>query len=435
MLAGELRTYRIDKRYYRSDGQLLWARLSVSLVRDGDDEPLYFISQIEDISERKRFEGQLQYLADHDTLTGLFNRRRFEEELERELATAERYGTRAAVLAIDLDNFKYINDSLGHSAGDDLIASVGTALRNAPAPHRHRWPGSAATSSPCCCRAPTRHEAMRVAEGLLDAIRSLDPSGWGGRRATVTASVGVAPFDAGSKLTAEELLVEADIAMYDAKEAGRDRAVAYEPGEERQERMQARMTWAERIREALERDASCCTRSRSSSLNGDPKPRYELLVRMLGEQGDLIPPASFLAIAERFDLSRRSTASSSSTRSRLLAEQQRAGNDICFEVNLSAKSVMDPELPGLIAGELRGGRRRRARALHRDHRDRGDRQHRPRQALRPRAGASSAASSPSTTSAPASRRSTTSSTSASTTSRSTASSSRTCSRAARTSWW
>ena len=115
-----------DKRYYRSDGQLVWARLSVSLVRDDKGEPLYFISQIEDISERKRFEGQLQYLADHDALTGLFNRRRFEEELTRELATAERYGSGAAVLAIDLDNFKYINDSLGHSAGDDLIASVGS---------------------------------------------------------------------------------------------------------------------------------------------------------------------------------------------------------------------------------------------------------------------------------------------------------------------
>ena len=352
VLAGELRTYQMDKRYYRADGRLLWARLSVSLVRDGDDRPLYFISQIEDISERKRFEGQLQYLADHDTLTGLFNRRRFEEELERELATAERYGSRAAVLAIDLDNFKYINDSLGHSAGDDLIASVGATLlaRLRRSDVLARLGGDEfAVLLP---RAGA-DEAMRVAESLLAAIRALDPAGWGGRRATVTASVGVAPFHADSKqLTAEELLVEADIAMYDAKEAGRNRAVAYEPGEERQERMQARMTWAERIREALERERFVLHAQPVVSLNGDPKPRFELLVRMLSEQGELIPPASFLAIAERFDLIQEIDRFVVMRAIALLAEQQRAGNDVALEVNLSAKSVMDPELPGVIAAEL-----------------------------------------------------------------------------------
>ncbi|HEY6779686.1 MAG TPA: EAL domain-containing protein [Thermoleophilaceae bacterium] len=351
VLAGELRTYRIDKRYYRSDGRLLWTRLSVSLVRNGDDEPLYFIAQIEDISERKRFEGQLQHLADHDALTGLFNRRRFEEELARELATAERDGSHAAVLAIDLDNFKYINDSLGHSAGDELIARVGTALRG-----RLRRTDVLARLGgdefAVLLPRADADEAMRVAEGLLAAIRALDPAGWGGRRATVTASIGVAPFDASSTLTAEELLVEADIAMYDAKEAGRGRAVAYRPGEERQQRMQARMTWAERIREALEHERFVLHAQPVVALNGDLKPRYELLVRMLSEQGELIPPASFLTVAERFDLVQEIDRFVITRAIALLAEQQRAGNDVCFEVNLSAKSVVDPEFPGLIAAEL-----------------------------------------------------------------------------------
>ena len=195
----------------------------------------------------------------------------FEEELARELATAERYGSCAAVLAIDLDNFKYINDSLGHSVGDELIASVGTALRT-----RLRRTDVLARLGgdefAVLLPRADADEAMSVAESLLVAIRSLDPSTWGGRRATVTASVGVAPFDASSTLTAEELLVEADIAMYDAKEAGRGRAVAYEPGEERQERMQTRMTWAERIREALEQRRFVLHAQPVVALNGDPSP-------------------------------------------------------------------------------------------------------------------------------------------------------------------
>ena len=109
-------------------------------------------------------------------------------------------------------------------------------------------------------------------------------------------------FDAASQLTAEELLVEADIAMYDAKEAGRDRAVLYDAAEDREERMLSRMTWADRIRDALADDAfvlyaqPCCRSAATRS------PRSELLLRMLGEDGDVIPPGSFLYIAERFDL-------------------------------------------------------------------------------------------------------------------------------------
>ena len=120
-------------------------------MRGSDGEPLHRLVQIQDVSERKRFEGQLRYLADHDPLTGLFNRRRFAQELERELASARRYKTGGALLVIDLDNFKYMNDSAGHAAGDELIRAVAkvfkTKLRATDYLAR-----LGATSSRCSCR-------------------------------------------------------------------------------------------------------------------------------------------------------------------------------------------------------------------------------------------------------------------------------------------
>jgi len=129
LMSAEVSRLAAETRVLDAADEVVWISLSTSLVRGADGEPLYRVAHLEDLTERKRFEGQLQYLADHDSLTGLFNRRRFESELGRELSAARRHGTGAPVLALDLDNFKYINDALGHSAGDELIACVARAMK------------------------------------------------------------------------------------------------------------------------------------------------------------------------------------------------------------------------------------------------------------------------------------------------------------------
>jgi diguanylate cyclase (GGDEF)-like protein/PAS domain S-box-containing protein len=352
VIDGRVSAYRTEKRYIHSDGHVVPVDLSSTVVRDGDGQPVHVLTQVQDITERKRFQGQLQYLADHDSLTGLFNRRRFEEELTRELASAERYEGRLAVLAIDLDDFKYINDSLGHSIGDELIMRVGEALRT-----RLRRSDVLARlgGDEFAVILPRIDEqtARDVTEGLLEAVGGVDLVGLGARGGgKVSASVGIAMFESGSKVTAEELLVEADIAMYDAKEAGRARAVIYDATEDRQERMLSRMTWADRIREALVNNAFVLYSQPVMSLRGDPVARCELLLRMLGENGDVIPPGSFLYIAERFDLIQDIDRWVVSRAIEILAEQQATGREVVLCVNLSAKSVTDPRLPDHIAAEL-----------------------------------------------------------------------------------
>ncbi|MBA3748444.1 MAG: PAS domain S-box protein, partial [Solirubrobacterales bacterium] len=128
LVNSEISSSSDEKRYLRPDGSVVWVSRSVTLVRDADGQPLHFLDQIQDITERRRFEIELRHLADHDPLTGLLNRRRFEQELDRHVAEVARYGPSGALLVLDLDHFKYVNDALGHHAGDELILSVAAIL-------------------------------------------------------------------------------------------------------------------------------------------------------------------------------------------------------------------------------------------------------------------------------------------------------------------
>ncbi len=130
LLAGKADRYSMEKRYFTASGYQVWVNLSVSIVRDQGGRPLHFISHIEDISARKDLQARLRRLADHDPLTELCNRRRFEEELHSQLARCRRYGEQAALLMIDLDRFKAVNDTHGHAAGDDMLKAVASALQD-----------------------------------------------------------------------------------------------------------------------------------------------------------------------------------------------------------------------------------------------------------------------------------------------------------------
>jgi diguanylate cyclase (GGDEF)-like protein/PAS domain S-box-containing protein len=128
LLAGEISAYQAEKRYFNAAGETMSAILSVSLVRDRDENPLHFVVQIQDISERKRLEEHLRHLADHDPLTGLRNRRLFEHDLRLQIGRCQRYGEQAALMVIDLDGFKQVNDRHGHKVGDDALKAVAHTL-------------------------------------------------------------------------------------------------------------------------------------------------------------------------------------------------------------------------------------------------------------------------------------------------------------------
>ena len=408
LVAGDAPEVRLEKRYMHHDGHPICALLHASVVRDQGGRPLYAVVQVVDITERKRFEGQLQYLADHDPLSGLFNRRRFEAELERGVTFARRYGHAGALLVIDLDNFKYVNDTYGHAVGDELIGRVGTALRE-----RLRETDVLARLGGdefgVLLPRATLPEARTVATDILRVMRDEAYVEVCERRVRATASVGVAAVDPSAELTPQELLVEADLAMYEAKETGRDR-VGLVDGADHQARMSARLSWSERIRDALEHDGFVPFQQPILDLRTGTIGRHELLLRMEGEGGDLIPPGAFLYVAERFGQIQALDRWVIARAVEILAEWRGGGEEPALEVNLSGASITDEAVLEFVASEVDERRDRPLEADLRGHGDRRDRQRRARAPLRRAPRRVSAASSRSTTSAPASAPSTTSST-------------------------
>jgi diguanylate cyclase (GGDEF)-like protein/PAS domain S-box-containing protein len=220
---GEIDRYSMEKRYRTAGHNQIWVNLSVSMVRDGAGEPLHYVSQIEDITDRKRLEEQLHWLADHDSLTRLWNRRRFDEELRRQVSRCQRYAERAALLLIDLDDFKPVNDHHGHKVGDDLLIEISAALKT-----RLRDTDSIARIGGDEFAALVTNVSPDQAETLAEAITEVIGETQveaEGQAVSVGASVGVALIDE-DPAHQLDVFVRADKAMYRAKgsKAGSDLA-------------------------------------------------------------------------------------------------------------------------------------------------------------------------------------------------------------------
>jgi len=342
LLRGKLPSYQVEKRYRHAWGHHLWVLLTVSLVRDQRGEPLYLVSQVQDISERKELATRLEYVIDHDFLTGLFNRRRFQQELAREVERMSRYGTEGAVLMIDLDNFKNVNDAFGHKAGDDLLRGVAGALR-----HRMRQTDVLARVGgdefAMLLPETDADQAQIVAEGIVKTL-GRQVAVLGEQTIHITASVGFALFDG---LKAAELLEFADLAMYAAKAAGRNRVAAHRSGE-RSDKV-SRRTEVELIRTALEEDRMLLYCQPILDLKENEVCQYELLLRLRADAGaEPLSPSSFLYVAERFNLIQEIDCWVARQAIELIAEYGRAGLRLKLHVNLSGKSIGDPRVAEVI---------------------------------------------------------------------------------------
>jgi diguanylate cyclase (GGDEF)-like protein/PAS domain S-box-containing protein len=344
LVAGDSPRSKTQLRLRTADGSSVWTEVTVS--RDGEIEPVAFVYQMQDVSEPREVEGRLEYLLDHDYLTGLFNRHRFQQELDREIARHRRFGTGGAVLMLDLDGFKAVNDRFGHAAGDELLRGLSAEMRE-----RSRATDVVARLGgdefALLLPGVTLGEAESVAATLLGVIRH-HVSTLGSERAHVTGSVGIALFD---HLGDVELLALADAAMYAAKEAGRDHYMAFSSGDAPTNSRQ--IGEANALRRALEDDRFVLYCQPVYDLAARRIDQYELLIRMQGEaDGDLIAPNAFLYAAERFGQITAIDCWVVSQAVSLIAAEERRGRHTTLAVNLSGHSIGHPELSSHIDREL-----------------------------------------------------------------------------------
>jgi diguanylate cyclase (GGDEF)-like protein len=301
--------------------------------------------------ELRRSRDTLEHLANHDPLTDLPNRRSLEASLNRMVASCQERDMHGAVVVIDLDGFKYVNDSRGHAVGDLLLIRVGELLRQTLRP-RDVLGRLGGDEFAVLITDTSPEEAELVVQRLLEALRTGVLLIDGGRAVRTTASIGLAVFGPGTWVSGEQLLVDADIAMYDAKEAGRDRLALSSGSDPHQIELRERHTWLERVREALEHDRFVLHGQPILDLATGEVARHELLLRMVADDGSLVMPGAFLGLAERGGVIggidrwvlRRAFA--------MLREAQQSGQQPCFSVNLSGPSVGDPEVLALIEAEL-----------------------------------------------------------------------------------
>ncbi|MCW3014431.1 MAG: hypothetical protein JWO02_1523 [Solirubrobacterales bacterium] len=297
LLAKELRAHDAELRLVRPSGQVVWTAVSTALVLDADARPQHFLTQVQDVSARRRAEAQLPYLTDHDPLTGLLNRRAFERSLQEHLTRVRRYGVNGAVLVVDVDGCSAVNDRLGRSGGDEVIVEVAHALRSRlrASDLLARFGGD---EFAILLPQANLEQALVVGGALVDAVRGTRRPADG---QAVTVSIGVALVDRPEQ-RGDELLIDADLAMYDAKETGRDRVHASRTAPTDLPRMRAVGSDAQQVREAIRQDRLVLFAEPIIDLRTGYVVQLELLLRIRGEEGDLQVPASFMAVAERHGL-------------------------------------------------------------------------------------------------------------------------------------
>ena len=348
-----LGTISAEKRYIHADGTPFWVQVtSTPVPRPDGGPPEYCVAQIVDISERRRFEAQLHYLADHDPLTGLHNRRAFEAELERVVEQSRESGSCGALLALDLDGFKVVNDRFGHAVGDELVAQIGGLLRQSvrETDFVSRIGGDEFAIILHDCGTA---EAIATSEKVLDAVRTRGTVVTQQATAHVTTSVGIAVYGPGSDTSGAELAVEADIAMYDAKAEGRNGFVVYAPDGRSRVELTQRDSWFSRLRRALDDDRFELYAQRIVPISGAGLDRYELLLRLRDDAGELVPPGAFIFNAERFDLIGEIDRWVLGQAIRLLNMHHAAGNDFSLSVNLSGHTMNDLSLASDLAELLK----------------------------------------------------------------------------------
>ena len=310
------------------------------LVENTGDEELDSIIEALNITinaVRER-DNSLRRMAEYDSLTGLANRSYFMTELEGEVSRMTRKEKSSALFFVDLDQFKYVNDTLGHAAGDRLLTQVGKALktRMRDSDLIARFGGDEFT---VLARDIDSKNAASLADSLLSMLQEMRFIE-GETSLHVHCSIGLTMIDS-RRFSAEEFLAQADMACHQAKTRGRNRVSIYKEGEGEQGKMAADMSWSQSILDALDNDRFVLHYQPIVGSDRDKTERYEVLIRLRGKGRELIAPNAFISSAERFGLMSKIDSWVIRNAIDSLAEKRATGRNVQFFINLSGHVFKD----------------------------------------------------------------------------------------------
>jgi len=285
----------------RRDGSSLTIKLTSAPVRDRNKDIIGSVLVFQDISKSRELERELTYQASHDPITGLLNRREFEHRLAELIKEARVDGEHHVICYVDLDQFKIVNDTCGHNAGDELLrqlsALLAESLRGSDTLARLGGDEFGVLLRNC-----TTERGVAIANELRRRIEEFRFT-WDARTFSVGASIGLAGISQHAE-SATELMSMADAACYAAKDAGRNRVHVHTPDDAEIEERWGQMQWASRIQEAIDEDRLRLYSQPIVPADGSTAAlrHFEIFVRMIGHDGEMVPPGAFIPAAERYDL-------------------------------------------------------------------------------------------------------------------------------------
>ncbi|AEA26244.1 diguanylate cyclase/phosphodiesterase with PAS/PAC sensor(s) [Pseudonocardia dioxanivorans CB1190] len=346
IIEGKREQARVEKRYRHRDGRMVWTDLTASLIRDAQGDPLYTVAMAEDATTRHELQDRLRHQALHDPLTGLPNRTMVNERLAELFS---RPGGRIGVCYLDVDNFKIVNDRLGHGIGDKLLVAISARLHQCVAERGHLVGRMGGDEFVILVQDPPPGEVALVADLVLASLAS--PVDVDEHRLVVTASIGVVETDV-DDTTPAEVLKAADVTLYWAKSDGRARWAQYDP--ERAALDMTRFTLTATLAAGLERDEFEVEYQPIVRLDDGAVAGVEALVRWDHPTLGRLGPDRFIEVAEEtgaiVPLGRHVLREACRRAARWNAENP--GADLFVSVNLAVRQAHDPALVSDVADIL-----------------------------------------------------------------------------------
>ncbi|MDT8283233.1 MAG: EAL domain-containing protein, partial [Gammaproteobacteria bacterium] len=300
-LTGEIIHLPEHSSLINNDAMVISIEASIAPMKSGNGDLLGAVIVIQDVSPTRRLTKQLSYQASHDLLTGLYNRRKFEEFLEEVLINVREDNRQHALFYIDLDNFKIVNDTCGHIAGDELLKQLPSlfneVLRSGDIIARLGGDEFGVLLQNCAIK-----QAANIADKIRQKIKDYRFI-WDDKTFEIGVSIGVIGVNEGNADMAQ-VLSAADIACYAAKDSGRNRVHIYEESDEAVSERYGQMHWTTRISRALEENRFHLYQQPIVSVLTKGRNHLELLLRMIDEDGNVILPGAFMPAAERYGLMR-----------------------------------------------------------------------------------------------------------------------------------